>query len=424
MFQIKPIKSHLVLAIARLSFVQIHAQEQIGVASAVNKNTTDLTLEQERKLIDAGYEIIQNHTIETDEIGRAQMMLLDGTAFSVGPNSSVVLDKFIYNPETAEGSLEVTARGLLRIVGGKVTKKQPALIRTNSATVGIRGGIGIIQTVGSQTNATFLYGQEMTVTPNCVDLDTFADQCSPDFETTVTEPGFSVSVEDESSEPSEPVEVTEESLDELQGGLEAQEESSEESSSEESSEESEGESSEESASEESEESEESSEESEGESSEESSSEESEESSEETEGESTEEGSSEESEGSSEETQEETSDTSSDESEGSPEAESSADSSSDSSDQETQEGNNEGSDADSSAGQNTQESSSGANETSDADQSSQAPDSQETDMSSSDAGTGAEDSSDIDVDESRLDSSGVSDVSADPAPDDLCTADAE
>jgi len=68
-------------------------QEQIGVASAVNKNTTDLTLEQERKLIDAGYEIIQNHTIETDGIGRAQMLLLDGTAFSIGPNSSVVLDK-------------------------------------------------------------------------------------------------------------------------------------------------------------------------------------------------------------------------------------------------------------------------------------------------------------------------------------------
>ena len=204
------------------------AQTQIGVASAVNKNTTDLTLEQERKLIDAGYEIIQNHTIETDGIGRAQMLLLDGTAFSVGPNSSVVLDKFIYNPETAEGSLEVTARGLLRIVGGKVTKKQPALIRTNSATVGIRGGIGIVQTNGPQTNATFLYGTEMTVTPNCVDLDTFGDQCSPDFATTVTEPGFSVSVENEDSEPSEPVEVTEESLDALQEELEAPEESQEE----------------------------------------------------------------------------------------------------------------------------------------------------------------------------------------------------
>jgi hypothetical protein len=188
----------------------------------------DLTLEQERKLIDAGYEIIQNHTIETDGIGRAQMLLLDGTAFSVGPNSSVVLDKFIYNPETAEGSLEVTARGLLRIVGGKVTKKQPALIRTNSATVGIRGGIGIVQTNGPQTNATFLYGTEMTVTPNCVDLDSFGDQCSPDYATTVTEPGFSVSVESEDSEPSEPVEVTEESLDALQEELEAPEEAPEE----------------------------------------------------------------------------------------------------------------------------------------------------------------------------------------------------
>src|SRR5210317_1248608 len=204
------------------------AQEQIGVASAVNKNTTDLTLEQERKLIDAGYEIIQNHTIETDDMGKAQMLLLDGTAFSVGPNSSVVLDKFIYNPKTAEGSLEVTARGLLRIVGGKVTKKQPALIRTNSATVGIRGGIGIVQTNGPQTNATFLYGTEMTVTPNCVDLDSFGDQCSPDYATTVTEPGFSVSVESEDSEPSEPVAVTEESLDALQEELEVSEEAPEE----------------------------------------------------------------------------------------------------------------------------------------------------------------------------------------------------
>ena len=218
----------LLFLITSFSIINGLTQEQIGVASAVNKNTTDLTLEQERKLIDAGYEIIQNHTIETDGIGRAQMMLLDGTAFSVGPNSSVVLDKFIYNPETAEGSLEVTARGLLRIVGGKVTKKQPALIRTNSATVGIRGGIGIVQTNGPQTNATFLYGTEMTVTPNCVDLDTFGDQCSPDFTTTVTEPGFSVSVESEDSEPSEPVEVTEESLDAIQEELEAPEEAPEE----------------------------------------------------------------------------------------------------------------------------------------------------------------------------------------------------
>ena len=82
-----------------------------------------------------------------------------------------------------------------------------------------------MQTDGSQVNATFLYGEEMTVTPNCVDLDTFGDQCGSDFITTITEPGFSVTVESADSEPSEPEPVTEESLEAVQDELEASEES-------------------------------------------------------------------------------------------------------------------------------------------------------------------------------------------------------
>ena len=81
-----------------------------------------------------------------------------------------------------------------------------------------------MQTDGSQVNATFLYGEEMTVTPNCVDLDTFGDQCGSDFITTITEPGFSVTVESADSEPSEPEPVTEESLEAVQDELEASEE--------------------------------------------------------------------------------------------------------------------------------------------------------------------------------------------------------
>ena len=57
------------LLLLTLFSLPIFAQEQIGVAAAVNRNTTDLTIEQERKLVEAGYQIIQNHTIETDESG-------------------------------------------------------------------------------------------------------------------------------------------------------------------------------------------------------------------------------------------------------------------------------------------------------------------------------------------------------------------
>ena len=72
------------LLLLPLFSTSIFAQEQIGVAAAVNRNTTDLTLEQERKLVEAGYQIIQNHTIETDEIGKAQIesiKIIDGTTF-------------------------------------------------------------------------------------------------------------------------------------------------------------------------------------------------------------------------------------------------------------------------------------------------------------------------------------------------------
>ena len=258
----------------------IQAQERIGVAAAVDTTTTDLTLEQERKLVDEGYKIIQNHTIETDENGKAQMLLVDGTAFTVGPNSSVTLDSFIYNPETAEGSLTVTSKGLMRLVGGKVTKNNPAIIRTNAATVGIRGGIVFVDSEGETTEASFIYGDEMTVTPTLNQDGTYV----------LTRNGFVVVVDDPLEDVEDGSLLTAEQLlsmqESLQGSPEEEEESDEEASEEGESEdeaeeesEEEGESEDEESEEEGETEEESNEE-ESESEDESESEESEDSSEE------------------------------------------------------------------------------------------------------------------------------------------------
>ena len=203
----------------------IQAQERIGVAAAVDTTTTDLTLEQERKLVDEGYKIIQNHTIETDENGKAQMLLVDGTAFTVGPNSSVTLDSFIYNPETAEGSLTVTSKGLMRLVGGKVTKNNPAIIRTNAATVGIRGGIVFVDSQGETTEASFIYGDEMTVTPSLNQDGTYV----------LTRNGFVVVVDDPLEDVEDVSLLTAEQLLAMQESLQGspEEEESEEESSEE-----------------------------------------------------------------------------------------------------------------------------------------------------------------------------------------------
>jgi hypothetical protein len=204
--------------------ISLWSQERIGVAAAVDTVTTDLTLEQEKKLVDEGYKIIQNHTIETDENGKAQMLLVDGTAFTVGPNSSVTLDSFIYNPETAEGSLTVTSKGLMRLVGGKVTKNNPAIIRTNAATVGIRGGIVFVDSEGDTTEASFIYGDEMTVTPTLNQDGTYV----------LTRNGFVVVVDDPLEDVEDVSLLTAEQLlsmqESLQGSPEEEEESEEEAS--------------------------------------------------------------------------------------------------------------------------------------------------------------------------------------------------
>ena len=166
-------------------------RDEIGVAAAVNTTTTDNFYDpsgmfEERRLVEEGYKIIQNRTIETDEKGKAQMILIDGTAFTIGPNSRVILDKFVYNPETADGFLEMQATGLLRLVGGKVTKKNAATINTSVATVGIRGGIVIVDSDNESTSAAFVYGQEMEVIP----LQNQGGR------TVLTEDGFVVEVND------------------------------------------------------------------------------------------------------------------------------------------------------------------------------------------------------------------------------------
>ena len=343
----------------------IQAQERIGVAAAVDTTTTDLTLEQERKLVDEGYKIIQNHTIETDENGKAQMLLVDGTAFTVGPNSSVTLDSFIYNPETAEGSLTVTSRGLMRLVGGKVTKNNPAIIRTNAATVGIRGGIVFVDSQGETTEASFIYGDEMTVTPSLNQDGTYV----------LTRNGFVVVVDDPLEDVEDVSLLTAEQLLAMQESLQGspEEEESEEESSEE------GEAEEEQTEEEESEEEESEEEAEeeGETEEESSEEESEEESSEEE--------------SSEESSEEDS---SEDSESESDTEDSSD--------------NESSDE---AGAEDDASDSGSDSTEN-----------ESDVGSDDSlETETETDSEPEIDESALDSSGISDNSSDVEPDQLTTA---
>jgi hypothetical protein len=74
--------------------------------------------------------------------------------FTIGPNSSLTIDEFVYNPGGGQGRLTANiARGAFRFVSGKVaaTGQDAMKITTPAATIGIRGtvGGGVVDSTGT-----------------------------------------------------------------------------------------------------------------------------------------------------------------------------------------------------------------------------------------------------------------------------------
>jgi hypothetical protein len=92
------------------------------------------------------------------------VLFSDQSAITVGPNSEVVITEYRYDSETKDGTLQIDmSRGLLRVVGGFISKKSETVVRTGAAEVGIRGGITTVEHQNGSTSAHYLFGQQMRV---------------------------------------------------------------------------------------------------------------------------------------------------------------------------------------------------------------------------------------------------------------------
>jgi hypothetical protein len=192
------------------------AQVEIGVAAMVNPAARGTPPDADSRVLQVGVNVVANERIVTTRSGQAQMLFLDQSAFTVGPNSDLTLDEFVYDPATDTGKLALTAtKGVFRFVGGRISKKTPVTLRTPTAIIGIRGGIALVNVApNGATRATFLFGDQMTVE-------------TPKGRKSVTRPGFSVEVESTDAPPSDPAPSSDQELGEslagLEGGLPAEE---------------------------------------------------------------------------------------------------------------------------------------------------------------------------------------------------------
>jgi len=152
------------VAVAALVSAQAPAFAKVGVAAAVNTDAKGRPPGAAPRVISLGQTVIFNEEITTDGRGLVQILLLDGTTFTVGPNSQLTIDEFVYNPATGDAKVVASvAKGAFRFIGGQTSRRPDgATINTPVGTIGIRGAM-VEGRVESSDKALFsmIFGDEV-----------------------------------------------------------------------------------------------------------------------------------------------------------------------------------------------------------------------------------------------------------------------
>ncbi|MBV9516993.1 MAG: FecR domain-containing protein [Hyphomicrobiales bacterium] len=196
----------------------------VGTAGAANTRSTGLPPGGTLRIIELGTQVVTDEKIETSATGSVQLVFIDKTTLNIGPNSTLVIDKFVFDPTTAQGQMALSlSKGVLRVVGGQATHTGGATITTPVATIGLRGGITSVTHSGSEGTFALLFFGKLSVTArrHCATptSQAVADISSCVGETqTITRPGYGVTVTAGAS-PSTPVKVSAAVVDKVKNAV-------------------------------------------------------------------------------------------------------------------------------------------------------------------------------------------------------------
>ena len=84
----------------------------------------------------------QADTLKTGADSTVGITFIDSTRFSAGPNSTIALSRFRFNPTTEEGEFVTDVKkGTLAIISGRIAKGSPDAmsVKTPASILGVRG---------------------------------------------------------------------------------------------------------------------------------------------------------------------------------------------------------------------------------------------------------------------------------------------
>ena len=128
----------------------------------IDRNKTDITLEQELP-------IEQYDTVKTGN-GKVGILFIDDTRVDVTQHSKLIIDEFVYDPNTKKGKLNLSAKlGTIKYASGQIAKtsRQDIIITTPTATIGVRG-TDFSMTIDELGGSTIILLPSCDVNGNCL----------------------------------------------------------------------------------------------------------------------------------------------------------------------------------------------------------------------------------------------------------------
>ena len=130
----KTISALLLVGLLVLHSTTARTQEAIGSATSVKPQA-----EANTRTLSSGSSVYSKELVRTGDAGVADLRFHDNSNLSLGPKSSVRLDKFVYDPNKSAGGVAVEAtRGSFRFVTGSQSRGSYQ-VKTPYGTLGIRG---------------------------------------------------------------------------------------------------------------------------------------------------------------------------------------------------------------------------------------------------------------------------------------------
>ncbi len=128
------------------SSTQIMAEEPKAIGKVVALRGVVLavsSINQEKRRLNIKDQIFISETIQTKQ-GRVQLMFKDNTLISLGRNTQMLIQDYLWEPGNKASKVETFVKeGSFRVMGGAITRDAPQNFKTHTpaATIGIRGSM-------------------------------------------------------------------------------------------------------------------------------------------------------------------------------------------------------------------------------------------------------------------------------------------